>query len=723
MKLILFHLATIALLVLSGTLVRADGIAIRTGDHGTFTRLVVDFEERPKWHLGRDDDQYVLRTSKVDAAFDLRNAFTRIDRSRLSDITDLGDGRLALKLGCECTLEIVELSNQGLLIDIKDAPPDTLIFTERAQGFASEEHRTNPDSDTESNDVELPIVFTADIVQYPERWFQPERVFSQGNVDRLERYHRARAALLEEITQGDPRIFSELNRGEPESRQERPGSARTTEPKVSKVSLEPSRPGEVQDQSNMRIETQIDRDRQNGIDAPPAAQPHVCLPESIVSLNAWDGPESAVQGLGAARAQLIDVRDRPAAAGYRALAQRLIYLSFGREAISLLAAAPQDVPDRAVLLEMATIVNGNHPGKDGVLASQLACDSSAALWALLSVPDVPSYLPVNTSATLQAFSAFPMHLRKVLGPPLIERFIAREDRESAIAIRNAMTRGTRSTTAADSLAEAWIDLQTDRSRDAESKLADVVAARGESAAQALQQLILTQITDQRPIRPDLLELATAMAFEYQGTEIAQSLTYAIGRALIQENRYTEAISLADPEQPDGRLNAEQATEIRNQSLLHLAASADDSLFLTVALRELQRGELTRPTRAALAERFINLKLPHEARTSLGSHEEVPTPQERMILAEAALLEGQVKIAESYVAGLDDPQAARIRHQAERMTIRQNLLAPIARSDDDTSDPHPTAEPPVGTLKHSHDLLSESGNIREITSNLLRSIGR
>jgi len=95
---------------------------VRSGEHGSFTRLVIDLPQQSSWELDQSARQVVLRIARGVTGFDVSQVFTRIDRRRLADLRSLGgSGDLVLDLGCECSTRAFLFGQSMLVVDISDA--------------------------------------------------------------------------------------------------------------------------------------------------------------------------------------------------------------------------------------------------------------------------------------------------------------------------------------------------------------------------------------------------------------------------------------------------------------------------------------------------------------------------------------------------------------------------------------------------------------------------
>ncbi len=141
-----------------------------------------------------------------------------------------------------------------------------------------------------------------------------------------------------------------------------------------------------------------------------------------------------------ARSKLVGEFDKPQRDAVAKLARLYVRLGFGAEARAVLHALPVEMPDSDLIETMAEIVDNGSAVTPGRLAGQANCKGAAALWSVLASPHLPVGTVVNTDAVIQSFSGLPLALRELLGPGLADRFLARNDTDTARALRDTITR-------------------------------------------------------------------------------------------------------------------------------------------------------------------------------------------------------------------------------------------------------------------------------------------
>lgn len=96
---------------------------VRSGEHPGFSRLVIEFEDRPAWRTERSDRTVSIRFDR-DVRLDTSRVFSLIPRTRLRALNQQEDAlELSFAEGCGCGLRIFPVRQGALVLDILDAPP------------------------------------------------------------------------------------------------------------------------------------------------------------------------------------------------------------------------------------------------------------------------------------------------------------------------------------------------------------------------------------------------------------------------------------------------------------------------------------------------------------------------------------------------------------------------------------------------------------------------
>ena len=358
------------------------------------------------------------------------------------------------------------------------------------------------------------------------------------------------------------------------------------------------------------------------------------------------------------------------------LAKAYLYAGFGAEARLVLASFDVRVKDGALLEALAEIMDDGWAFERAVLENQTDCDSPAALWGSLSIPSFEPGLAINRGAVKRAFSELPVHLRRQLGPSLSRRFLEAGDESTAIDLKNAISRAAGNPGPEFQRLEAQIQRQKGHANEAESTLQKVVSADGPSAPQALVDLLEAKLEDGSGITPEMIDSVQAQAFENQGTAIGDKLEELSILALSKTGKYQAALAGIKEGVRSHRLSPEHLASILTQVLSDATASADDQDFLILVYQTremLKDTEIRRPQRRDAAERLVDLGFVEMAGTVLAAPPR-PSPEDRIILARAALKSGNPGGALDLLNGLPDGSERELRSQAFEKLGRLDMAA-------------------------------------------------
>ncbi len=619
----------ILFLALSGS-ANAETARVLSGEHGDFTRLVIELPEGADWQLGRTPDGYAFAVkADVQPGYDLALVWQRIPRTRLQALqADPTTGVLSLRLGCDCHIFPFEYRTGVVVLDIKPGPaparssfeaafpapspePVAAITNSKTQGYnwlaEKDAHKTNPG-------VALPLPLDTGSVS-----LEP-----------------LRDQLLEEIARGAADGIVDMRL---------PGKPR--KPIVSDYAELPWSQIRVGEDPGV-IVTDPDAFVAGSL---PAS---VCADPSLLDLPAWGSDMQPHDVLAMTREGLYGEFDAPVPDAILTSIKGLLYLGFGAEArhqADLMEPAPEDATLR-LYRSMARIVDGESDPQTP-FASMLDCDGPAALWAALAHDRLPAGRGVNRDAILQAFAALPAHLRRHLGAGLAEKFLARDDTEAARMIRDAMERAPDSDKAAVALLDAKVDLHGGNTEAAIAHAETAVALDGDQA-ENLVALVESHFQTLEPLAPETAEALLAIQGEIEGTADGP----AVNRAVV--------LALALSGQFDAAFAQENMSEAALAELWQVAQDrAPDDAFLTKAVLPAGANPpVVRPeVKLAIAKRLLALGFPDAAQAWIGPVEVSESPELRLIAAKAALGIGDARSTVALLDGMNDLDVEAVRAQA------------------------------------------------------------
>jgi len=694
--------------------VAAQTVFVRSGDHAGYSRLAVQFPALPDWEFGRVPGGYELRPDQTDTNYDLTTVFRRIGRNRIGEVTQRENGRLFIAVECDCHADVFEVP-RAVVIDIRNGTaPENVSFEVElpaTPGGVPRDASLAEDIDVVSEpprDVpiltdlgpirsdafrtpfawqdELALDLAPPIVTVPPRVPDPER--EPGNTDRHAELALFQANIIAQlgraVSQG--MVETDQNRIQTALEQARAAAeaAETPTPEPDPDPL-PAPESEMQappgldalgDLENVRIETALDRGQSGPLpEIPMTVNGGRCISDAQLDILSWGEMLDDGTDLGAYRGRIVGEFDAADPAMIAALARHYIYLTFGLETQALINAFDSEVPDQALLLAMAEIMDEGRNRTVGPFHDQLGCDNRAAMWAALAVPTLRGQGPIAKKSILASFSEMPIHLRRHLGPWLVGRFVEIGDTRTANSLRNAVARAPGDHGDGLDMINADIALEEgDREAGAEH-LQSIVAADGARAPEALIRLIDARADSDQAVDPKDRDNAAALAFANRNTALGAELKRAHIRALAHggdpESALAELNAYADALGPDvfGNLKVEIFGII--------ATETPEEPFLKLVLPgpvKLGTGRIADAVRRDIAERLIGLGLAEPARVQMSDDLSVPTADDRLLYAQAYLLERRPDLMIGYLAGLESPEAKQLLARAQELAEQYDQAA-------------------------------------------------
>ncbi|WP_373354959.1 hypothetical protein [Pseudoroseicyclus sp. CXY001] len=653
----------LAALLFAAAPAAAQTVTMRSGQHPTFTRLVLAVPEGQDWRLGRGGAGYLLDLGEgID--FDPGGVFARVPRDRLLSLEDRGEGVLELGLACEpCHATIFRWQPDRLVLDIRDGaapadspneaplPPAADLTTDMAADIdaappdprpapaapASTPAATPGPGPTEVARPSLPVVLAPPgpaetLLPFGPAVTIPESLrVAQMEADILQSLSRAATLGLIEL---QPQM---------------PGMPEPVPPLLAPADAPPEGPeGGTPGEPGLSFRTSLDRDRAI------APAHNSCLPEALFDMATWV-PEEAdfPSAIGPLRIALTGEFDRPNAGAAEDLAKAYLYFGFGAEAREVLALDTDPSVAHRVLIALAALVDGR-PAPSGILDGQIGCGQKVALWAALAGGSVEGIAEEQRAAIMLAYRTLPPPLQGHIGARLAQIFIQSGDSFTAESLLDLARPAVTGDSPEAQLTEAEV---TGALEGPEAELEDLNALVDDSATLSPEVLIraidraleLGQVPSDRQIA-----LAGSLRFEQRGTADDARLADAEIRALTAATRFEEALDLiADSRHP---MPAGRRAVLADAALAALTEKADDLRFLDHAMGPLPRG-LGADTENAMAARLLALGFPEQAEVLMAGRAEGADGRERQYLrAEAALLRGDGAAVVAALDGFSDPRA-------------------------------------------------------------------
>jgi len=584
-----FRVPRIALLAiwvsLAGWPAAAQTVTIRSGEHASFSRLVLYFPTDAGWQLGRSDRGYRLLSMDDSVRFDTSGVFDFMPRSRILSVAD-GPARLDLEVTCRCHADAFEYRPGIVVVDIKDgAPPTDARF----------EARIDTD-DTRETDQERRAAAPRPL---------PAPRFPLGGArPQLSPMASPPQALMSEV----PDATFLFERGLPDETVASLGSqlAMTLADAMAAGDLVPSR-GSTERLDGRPLAAGVSVRTARIAQQERSETEDRCLPDAMFDVTAWRGDLAPTETLAQARATFLDDIDAPDEAAVIAVARRHVALGFGAEAALIVSAFPVESEEGGIVAAMAVIVdNPEAPdlgsNESSALRSQQGCGTAAELWALLAAPAgaVDGARP-DIDAVVRVVSALPIHLRRHLAPEVSRRLRALGENEAASMVRSSVTRSDRVPSQ-----ELAVETAIGRGEEDATDLREAASGNGATALLAQTLRLQGMARDGRPLPFDLRREVEAQIHQSKGTPDAEALAAAYFRALAASRAYLHALSEIRRLHRSRMLSAANLDTHRSETVLSLATSGSDGDVIVATEALVEHGEtrkLSAEARVALRDRL------------------------------------------------------------------------------------------------------------------------
>lgn len=597
-------------------------ISVRSGEHGGYTRLVVQVPSGTSWRLTHRKNGASLSLGLTDVVFDMKSVFTRLSGNRLSGLTQAQPGApLEMEFGCDCaataflfkgTMVVVDIApGKALPLPDLDIPPPVL-----------------PRLDKAAPPEDLPLTHMA----------EPLLRLSRQDIE---------SRLATRFVQSADREIVDLDLAGVGPRASTPPPPTLFAPDLSLNLAITSVLDELGSMANLPL---------------PILEPGpACISDAALDFESWTDGRPFDQQVADLRRALFQEFDRIDPDAAIKLAEVLTYFGFGAEAVQTLGLLSQ-VPEEAEWVSgIATVIDALPSDGPPPFEGLQRCDGAIALWAALAQGELqPEARPEIVE---QSFQRLPEHLRRHLGPRLAQIFTKAEELEAARRILRSVERIEPEVSAETNLAKAQVASaaeDTQSSRTLLNKVIEDPKAQVE-APLALARLIEQQWADRGAITQSQLDLAGAYAVELKNSELGPVMARSHAVALSLFNEFEPAFRLSSAHVGDADWDGTQ-----NRILQLLAERADDGTFvgLTFAMDPSLVQHLSTDTALALAERYADLGFASQVRRLVDKGQDRTRQRDRAWLrARVAMMEGLPRQALEELADDRSERSQRLRAAA------------------------------------------------------------
>ncbi|MEM8791501.1 MAG: hypothetical protein AAGE80_07775 [Pseudomonadota bacterium] len=391
----------------------------------------------------------------------------------------------------------------------------------------------------------------------------------------------------------------------------------------------------------------------------------------LVSID-WPDPQDPAAMLARLRGEILGEFDQPRPEVVARLATLYISLGFGVEAQKLLVLYGATLEERALYQDLASIVDGGTVAPGIGIAEDGPCSGAVALW--LAAAGLRGLEDLKTAETdpalLDAFALLPLSMRKLLGPRILTHAVDEQNVALARRIDQLLQRSGGRLGTAQNLALARLIALEGRPEAAEAIFAQIAAARGDLATEALLRLAESKLARGAPISDAELQELSFAAFTHRSDPKGRALRLVElqGRAggsglpgvLMELRRYLEEAPQEAADYRDiGHLLLEQSDLDETggaayaQAVLNYAGEISTSADGDTA-RARVATQLTEAGLANLALQFLE--------PALGRRD----PDVKLAAGKALVALGKGEAALDRLAGLDADAALETQIRAHRL---------------------------------------------------------
>ncbi len=683
-------------LVLLASPLSAETIEVRSGDHDDFSRLLLRFPASEEWNFGKTPNGYEFRTVREDVSYGLDKVYSLISRNRIKSVHDLGGGRLALDVSCNCHADAFEIRQGMIVLDIKDGPAP---YSESPFETAINEARSPSLEGGAANDTATVSSRTG--VTLPLQPYKPTPAFLvlSGLLEKLPNTSLNGTAVLgtvansigsRQVAELDARstrivdeqvLFQDVARGASQ------GMVTVTE-RLNPIAEEPH--VEVQDLSLLQeaglltvseivpedhiiVETAVDRAFNTQMKDSTNAGVH-CIKDSDLNLAAWGGSEEAKFETNHFQFRSDNGADTKLEIALNNLTKYYLYLGFGAEAEAVIRAFPDSIEKKDILLAVSRVVDHKPVPSSKLLDDQIECEGLVSFWALLAAKERSSISTENTESMVQSFLSLPLHLKRHLGPDFAKALSEINHQDAALVVRNVLANITMSPLSIVAL-DGDLAMLDANAQAAESSYERIDVPSNLEYTDTLISSAEATIAAGGLPESDNVELLESLVFERRGGEDVARLLEILIKTYAGNNNFDKAFMTLGKARNSDAFHTSKLDSLEMDVFSKLVGNADPVEFLKHALKNISHvASMKEPVRSAVLERFVKLGVTDPVDVVLKSDSHDLGVEERIIGARSALKENNPMRAIRYLHGVSVDMAPTLLAQAYEMAGKYSIAS-------------------------------------------------
>ncbi len=658
----------------------AKTVRVTSGEHEGFTRLVFAIDPATDWALEQVPQQATLVFKDTSLSFKDSTVFQRIPKTRLLSVAQAknhDETRYTLSLACPCDVQAYAYQNAYIVVDILDStgplPPDPVFeFIKESQTIPPLPQIPEPQDEAYTFPEALrrpppALEEPSTIVDSPIPEVLPVNVNHEvaGNAedDLKTTVDEARTKLLERLTFAAEMGLVDFEEG-------RAPSVDTPETEPEAETAETPTPAEVAPETPVEdqfvITTVYERDSRQHSENPNLGLEN-CPSDARLDIASWSDGSDFSDQLSKLRSGLLKEFDTPNPEAATALVKLYIRYGFGVEALEYLKDYADDIPDAALLRDMARVMDGDSALPDGPLVNAAGCAGAAGLWSLVGMyPDI-SEGDVKENTVLSAFSELPPDVRRAIGPRLVQAFTELNLVGSARLATEIMERAPGEKSDFEQLATARLARDEGNTDAAEVIYRDLVSRNSGASITALIELAEMLLEEDKPAPLSLVADLGAAADEVRGTKDGYALRRLEGLWLQKTHGGLAALDLIAKERGIAGLDSGILDQVAGEIFREMSPEVDGTAAYVKAVSSylylLENVKNKKPLMLDIGEKLIEAGLPNMTIDLLEPYKSTEDRAVNLILAKALLADFNPAEALAVLENIEGQESVETRIQA------------------------------------------------------------
>lgn len=642
---------------------------IRAGEQQKHTRLVFPSASDQNWEMRTSNRRVTLSISDASVDYDDEKIFDRIARGRILETSSERIGRdvfVRLSLGCDC-IATAKVEGIDLIIDVsqKEPEPDK---RRPAQSPKAEEPNAETKATVERRPTSRPQKNAADVEENYEKTEQatqpeiPADVFDVS--ERLKKQlEKAADQGLIELAQNEDVEVQRVIESIPETASEEIVSLPALDATIENIdgldelakranrsfSASHGEDGELSDSFRITVPEGFqlnEPDKRSGSpntkdsESPEQQSEMFCFEDEYLDVRNWSDGRSFSAQFSELQSQAFGEFDEPVTSAVHELIRLYLYFGLGTEANSLVEDLAENDTQSKLFTELARLVEGEPYVPDGSLDALAGCEGLNSLWRTAAIDNSEKQPVSNSRGLIQEFSDFPIEIRRLIGPRIVQSFITRNQLEEAVRVFSIVDRAPGAHGDEHHFVGAKLDILNGNAEEGEHKLWSLINSGSHKSVESSIALSNSILSRGAEVPSELIELLDTLAFEYRETSIGLDLRLAEIFSRSGSNRIADAVEVIQREmssRPEFQQEYYQALDgiLANASAEKSGHGALLQTFFDNRALFLSNG-ISLKTKQHLASEFLQSGLPQASLEILSTASAATDETSRLAMAQARL---------------------------------------------------------------------------------------